>query len=130
METYNPELVEKVLSFIYVDDISFGSDGVQPTYGLYQKAKSHLKEGIFCLHKFITNSKELHHLITANEQFSKSPTNDILVKEEDQSYVHECALGAKAAEVYGQHKILGVQWDFVHDQFVFNIEEVAQGETH
>lgn len=84
MET---EFMEKVLSFIYVDDISFGSDGVQPTYGLYQKAKSHLKEGIFCLHKFITNSKELHHLIAANEQFSKSPTNDILVKEEDQSYM-------------------------------------------
>ena len=53
-------------------------------YNLYQKAKSRLKEGGFCLRKFITNSEELHRLIAANEQFSKSPTNDILVKEEDQ----------------------------------------------
>ena len=99
METYkttDPVFVEKFLSSIYVDDISFGCDGVQPTYDLYQKAKSRLKEGGFCLRKFITNSEELRCLITAYEQFSESPTNDILVKEEDQSYM-KCALGARAA---------------------------------
>ena len=127
METYrttDPEFVEKFLSSIYVDDISFGSNGVQPTYDLYQKAKSRLKEGGFCLRKFITNSEELRHLIAVNEQYSESPTNDILVKEESQSYT-KCALGARAAEADGQHKILGVQWDFIRDQFIFNIDEVA-----
>ena len=76
-----------------------------------------MKEGGFCLQKFITNSEELRHLIAANEQFSESPTNDILVKEEDQSYT-KCALGARTAEGDGQHKILGVQWDYIRDQFV------------
>ena len=35
METYkhiDPKFVEKFLSSIYVDDVSFGSDGVQSTY--------------------------------------------------------------------------------------------------
>ena len=52
METYthiDPEFVEKFLSSIYVDDVSFGSDGVQSTYDLYQKAKNRLKEGGFHL---------------------------------------------------------------------------------
>ena len=50
VETYkytDPEFVEKFLSSIYVDDVSFGSDGVQSTYDLYIKAKSRLKEGGF-----------------------------------------------------------------------------------
>ena len=54
METYksaDPEFVQKFLSSIYIDDVSFGSDGVQSTYGLYQKAKSRLKEGGFCFTK-------------------------------------------------------------------------------
>ena len=72
MEIYkhiDPEFVEKFLSSIYVDDVSFGSDGVQSTYDLYQKAKNRLREDGFHLRKFITNSEELRHLITANEQF-------------------------------------------------------------
>ena len=127
METYkgiDPEFVEKFFSSIYV--VSFGSDGVQyqSAYDLYQKAKSHLKEDGFHLRKFITNLEELCHLIAANEQFNESPVNDARVKEEDLSYA-KCALGAKAAAADGQHKILGIQWDFIHDQFIFNIDEIA-----
>ena len=50
------EFMEKFLLSIYDNDVSFGSDGVQCTYYLYQKAKSRLKEGRFHLWKFITNS--------------------------------------------------------------------------
>ena len=42
METYkstDPEFVKKFLSSIYVDDVSFGSDGVQSTYDLYRRLK-------------------------------------------------------------------------------------------
>ena len=91
---------------------------------LMQKAKSHWNEGGFHLQKFITNSEELHHLIAANEQFSESPVNDAQVKEEDQSYA-KCAVRAKAAAAGRQHKILGIQWDFTEDHFIFNIDEVA-----
>ena len=126
METYkstDPEFVKKFLLSIYVDDVSFGSDGVQSTYDLYMKAKSRLKEGGFLLRKFITNSEELRHLIATNEQLSEPLTNDTLVKEEDQSYT-KCTLGT-TAKSDGQHKILGVQWDYIRDQFVFGIDEVA-----
>ena len=58
------------------------------------------------------------------EPINSSPVNDVQVKEEDQSYA-KCALGAKAAAANRQHKILGIQWDFMLDQFIFNIDEVA-----
>ena len=35
------------------------------------------------------------------------------------------SVGATAAKSDGLHKILGVQWDFISDQFVLSIEEVA-----
>ena len=88
------------------------------------KAKSRLKEGRFFLHKFITNSEELHHVIAINEQLGEPLTNDTLVKEEDQSYT-KCTLGTTTAESDGQLKILGVHWDYIRDQFVFVIDEVA-----
>ena len=109
METYkyiDPDFVEKFLPSIYVDDVSFGSDWVQSTY-LYQKAKSHLKEGGFHLRKFITTQKSYITWLQSMNS-SISPVNDAQVKEEDQSYT-KCALGAKAAAADRQHKILGIQ---------------------
>ena len=58
-----------------------------------------------------------------NSLVSPLPINDVLVREEDQSYA-KSALGAKGAEADELHKILGIQWDFIRDQFIFNIEEV------
>ena len=47
----------------------------------------------------------------------------VQVTEEDQSYTKE-SLGAKTGEVHGVHKILGIQWNFLQDEFIFNISEV------
>ena len=62
METYHqadPLFVDKFLSSIYVDDVSFRPDQVDSTYELYLKSKLWLAEAGFNLRKFITNSDEL-----------------------------------------------------------------------
>ena len=99
--------VEKLLSSIYVDDVSPGSDEVESTYELYLKSKSRLAEAGFKLRKFVTNSEELCCLINTNEQLSEEQGPAVSIKEEDQSYA-KGSLGSKSEEMQGQNKILGV----------------------
>lgn len=127
IETYrniDPSFVDCFLSSIYVDDLSLGSSDVESTYELYLKSKSRLAEGGFKLRKFVTNSEELRGLITANEQPSEHQDATVSVGEEDQSYA-KGSLGHICGEVKGRHKILGIQWDFLHDTFLFNIGEIS-----
>ena len=127
VETYrdvDPSFVDKFLSSIYVDDVSLGSNDVESTYELYLKSKSRLAEAGFKLRKFVTNSDELRGRIHANEQLLDDRNTVAHVREEDQSYA-KGSLGTKSDEMPGRHKILGVQWDFTEDNFVFDIEDVS-----
>ena len=116
--------VEKLLSSIYVDDVSPGSDEVESTYELYLKSKSRLAEAGFKLRKFVTNSEELCCLINTNEKLSEEQGPAVSIKEEDQSYA-KGSLGSKSEEMQRQNKILGVRWDFIRDSFVFKIGDVS-----
>ena len=127
METYrdvDPSFVEEFLSSIYVDDVSLGSSEVESTYRLYLKSKSRLAEAGFKLRKFITNSDDLRELIDANERSVDHQSTAVSVTEEDQSYA-KGSLGSKSSVSQGRHKILGVQWDFIQDCFVFNVGDVS-----
>lgn len=120
----DPVFVDKFLSSIYVDDVSLGSSDVESTYELYLKSKSRLAEAGFKLRKFVTNSGELRCRINANEQTTEEQSPTPSVKEEDQSYA-KGSLGTKSGETEGRHKILGVQWDFVQDSFIFDVGDVS-----
>ena len=114
----DPFFVEKLLSSIYVDDISFGLPDVESMFQLYQKSKEQLAEAGFKLRKFITNLDELQQLIT-NDSKSTHTTTD------DRSYAN-ISLGSKQGSSPEYPKILGVQWDFTNDEFVFSISDVAR----
>ena len=45
-------------------------------------------------------------------------------KEDDQSYA-KSSLGDRVEDTWGTHKILGVQWDFIQDSFVFDIGGIS-----
>lgn len=126
MQSYRPTdplFVDKFLSSIYVDDVSFGAEEVNTTYELYLKSKLRLAEAGFRLRKFVTNSGELRQQIANNEQSREAEENTKTVSEEDQSYA-KGSLGEKSSETIGVHKILGVQWEYTSDKFQFNIGEV------
>ena len=120
----DPLFVDKLLSSVYVDDVSLGSNDVDSTYELYLKSKLQLAEAGFKLRKFVTNSDELCCQVNANEQTTERQNTAVSIEEEDQSYA-KVSLGTKLDEVEGRHKILGVQWDFIQDTFTFSIGDVS-----
>lgn len=108
----DPTFFDKFLSSIYVDDVSFSSPDVKSMYRLYQKSTECLSRAGFKLRKFVTNSIELRELIQDNV-VTTTPTTD-------QSYA-KISLGSNQCSAPGYHKILGIQWDFMNDEFVFDI---------
>ena len=74
-------------------------------------------EARFELRKFITNSDELRQLITNDSETTHTTTDD-------RSYA-KISLGSRQGSSQGYPKILGVQWYFTNDEFVFNISDVA-----
>lgn len=139
VETYRSVDPYKFLSSIYVDDVVTGSGDVDSAFEFYKKSRERLAVAGFRLRKFITNSDELWHLIRQNECQSgdggagqplpeTAPGDggapDATHMEEDLSYA-KSSLGVEGEEKQGIHKILGVQWDATHDNFHFDIGEVA-----
>ena len=121
--------VDTFLSSIYVDDVSIGSADVDSTYELYLKSKLRLSEVGFWLRKFTTNSEELRHKIEINERLTDetSEVGSVKINEDDQLYAKE-SLGimSKSSDAQEEFKILGVQWNFVEDTFVFDVSNVAR----
>ena len=144
----DPEFVETFLRSIYVDDLSSGGDTDEEAYQLYIKSKVRLAEGGFNLRKFVTNSLELRKQIEDNENRlcnanctppseelydsgtrqveladDKAPVESVV--HEEQSYT-KTSLGDAEERGKSEQKILGVQWNFVEDNLVFDLMSVAR----
>lgn len=132
------EFVDRFLRSIYVDDLSFGASESTAAYELYLKFI--LAEGEFNLRKFVSNSNVLTERIQCNEaniaipaisikntehkQTPGSFTNEDVVIEEDKTYA-KSVLGNGEDTSAAEHKVLGVRWNFVNDEFVFDLSEIA-----
>ena len=141
MNTYrdlDPTFVDKFLSSIYVDDVVAGAGDVESTLEFYKKARHRLAAAGFRLRKFLTNSDEFSELIQQCEYQVevKQPTESTVgdgggrkaaqssSPEDDQSYA-KISLGVKTFEERGVHKVLGIQWNVIRDEFQFDMREVA-----
>ena len=116
----DPAFVDKFLSSIYVDDLVSGCNDAQSTYEFYLKSKVRLASAGFRLRKFVTNSEELRCRILDDEVPVEKQTDS----EEDQSYA-KTSLGVKVSNDPGSTKVLGVLWDVLQDELLFDIGEVA-----
>ena len=127
MEQYSteyPELVSLFMRSIYVDDVSYGADDEDTAFELYMKSKEILAKGGFNLRKFVTNSNKLNHHIGLTEQgFNVSQTSNKIV-EQDKSYTKDI-LGDRQY-VDGEQKILGVKWNFIQDDLIFDLTELTR----
>ena len=123
----DPEFVDKFLRSIYVDDLSLGTSDVESAYELYAKSRQRLAQGGFTLRKFVTNSNTLKERINLNEQTLKpgrlNPTTSEMC--EDMSYTKE-TLGDKYESNDNEQKILGICWNPVVDELVFDIGRVIR----
>ena len=135
----DPEFVDQFLRSIYVDDLSSGAADNNAAYELYLKCKLRLAEGGFNLRKFMSNSGQLIERIQQNEAHISAPAisanNDHMrspsdlskedsVIEEDKTYA-KSMLGTTEETSGAEQKVLGVRWNFVSDQFVLDLREIA-----
>jgi len=109
------------------------------TYELFLKCKLRLAEGGFNLRKFMSNSSQLTEriqqnearisvpAISANTDHMRSPSDlskEDSVIEEDKTYA-KSVLGTAEETSGAEQKVFGVRWNFVSDQFVPDLREIA-----
>ena len=126
----DPEFVQKFLSDIYVDDLSFGDKDDNAAYELYIKSKQRLSEGGFNLRKFLSNSPILMQIIQQNEETPTIglSTTDVVndVCTEDKSYSKSTVGNPQEVLLEKEEKILGIRWNYVSDTFIFNFQRIVQ----
>ncbi|XP_065902306.1 uncharacterized protein [Dysidea avara] len=123
----HPEFVNLFTRSIYVDDITYGASDEEAAFELYGKSKKVLAEGGFNLRKFVSNSQSLQSRIESSEGHDLvevNSSNSSSVVEEDKTYTKD-VLGRAQSNEGGEQKILGVRWNYVQDQLVFDLSELA-----
>ena len=116
----HPELVDRLLKSIYVDDVICGAPTSDDGHVLYRDSKDLLRKGGFNLRKFITNDQDLQRRIDDGEgtpDSSQQPTDETYTK---------ITLGNTQVIRPGEQKILGIRWNTSSDRLCFNFEEIAQ----
>jgi len=123
-----PDLISLFMRSIYFDDVSPGADDDDSAFQFYTRSKDILAKGGFNLRKFVSNSMSLSHRVELMEQENEGVMHgESNVVEEDKSYTKD-VLGSKQHSD-GEHKILGVKWNFVQDTLIFDLNELANAMT-
>jgi len=128
MEQYSashPEVISMFMRSIYVDDVSYGADDDNSAFELFLKSKEILAQGGFNLRKFVTNSSSLSCRVGSLDQGFDATVGDSSHKviEEDKGYTRDILGDKKHTD--GEQKILGVRWNFIQDDLVFDLSELA-----
>lgn len=118
--------VENLLQSFYVDDLVSGERDEEEAFWLYKKSKSCLAEGGFHLRKWVSNSQELLERIqddrisTVGIEESKAK----MVVEDTQTYAKTTV--GQLEELQAVHKVLGIPWNCMSDEFWFNFDTMVQ----
>ena len=133
-----PDIRKKLTNSLYADDVNSGGYTLEESYELHKVSKQMMQDGSFNLHKWQSNSAELHAMIQATEN---SPLrNDVsqeratkadcseditinAISEEDSSFA-KSTLGAYSDSKFEGTKVLGISWDNDKDNLVFNLSEL------
>ena len=118
----HPELVPKLIQSTYVDDIVTGATSEDECFHLYKTAKELFLNGGFNLRKFLTNSCRLQQRIDDAE---KRRSGRASPSELEDSYV-KATLGNMQQTQPEESKILGVRWNPLVDQLIFDTVEIAR----
>ena len=115
LELYSPsypELAQKLLQSFYVDDVVTGMDSEEEGFSLYSDAKALMRRGGFNLCKFVTNHAPLQERIEVAENTSARDSSH------HETYT-QSTLGQPKGSSSEVKKVLGVFWDTVNDELLF-----------
>ncbi len=118
----HPDLVHKLSTSTYVDDIVTGGSNEEQAYHVYKESKKILEQGGFNLRKFSTNLTQLQERIDAETVDSESLS---LGSEPVEETYASSTLGSIQRLRPGEQKMLGVQWNIVSDRLVTNLDQIA-----
>ena len=104
--------------------MSFGADDDDNAYELYMKSKHILRKGGFNLRKFVTSSTTLQQRIDEIEAEFVEGYSDCNKTREDKTYT-KYLLGGRLRQSGNEQKILGVTWNFVNDEVIFDLNELT-----
>jgi len=107
-----PQIVDVIDHSLYIDDLVSGGANVSEAFTLYKVAKHIMQRGGFNLRKWNSNSVRLLRLIGQSEP---SITSCPLGNDEDNS---------PESPVSSMHKLLGINWDNLKDEFAFDFSEL------
>jgi hypothetical protein len=120
----DPEFVRKLLDSFYVDDLVSGEDTTSEAFMLFEKSKERLAEAGFKLRKWLTNDKKIREKIGNSET---RPGSNCLQPNADgeESYAQQTlGIGSKLSS--GHERVLGLSWDIVNDNFIFEFSKLAE----
>ena len=121
-----PEICSKLMSSLYVDDVSAGGNTVDETFEFYQQSKRIMKEGNFNLRKWHSSSSELSKKIaSAEEKESRKSVENPQISEEDETFT-STTIGKNVLLANTTQKILGLNWDSKEDTIVYNLSALAK----
>ena len=121
----NPEVVN-VLSRLYADDLSCGTETVEKGLEIYNGSKEIMSKGGFNLRKWKTNDPDLLEQINALEGKSateESKNEATHVSEDDQSFT-KYSIGLPNSD--SNAKVLGVNWNTDTDKLFFNLTQIEE----
>ena len=107
-----PELAQKLLQSFYIDDVMTGVDNEEEGFSLYTDAKALMRRGGFNLCKFVTNHAPLQERIEVAENTSTRDSSH------HETYA-QSTLGQPKGSSSKVKKVLGVCWDTVNDELLF-----------
>ena len=119
-----PDTVARVSRSIYVDDVVYGADSEDQAYQLYLETKSLLQSGGFNLRKFVTNSTPLQRKIDQQEAQLHANLQPSDADQDQDSYT-KSTLGTSSRVDDGEHRILGIRWDYTTDCLLFDMKDLA-----
>lgn len=116
----HPALVQKLIDSFYVDDVVTGASTEEEAFQLFTDSKRILRDGVFSLRKFKTNSQPLQLRINTAE--NRQGTRDTSFEETHTQAI----LGEPHCLGSPILKVLGVYWDTQVDKLNLCVSEVAK----
>ena len=114
----DPSFVDLLSCSMYVDNVAYGAKDDNSAFELYRRSKSRLAKREFNLRKFVTNSRCLSDSDERGSRLVGDSHNTTVDDESDAKSVF-------GGRVDPHQKILEVCWNFINDQLVFDLSDIA-----
>ena len=123
-----PDVVDRLLESIYVDDVITGADTKEEVLQLYRHAKNIFRDASFNLRKFHSNSQSLQQEIDRIEESSNQDTWKTRTPSVTETSGQSLKLSPSNASSMGseEQKVLGICWRHTDDMLVFDISGISQ----